>query len=165
MSSTKLKSSIRLTLLAATVTAAGACTAPGTEPASTPDGAGPTTVTATVAAGHDGVVRRPTVPPPVAAIQVAARFAHAWAHHDRSARAWWLRVAPYCEPGYADLLRSVDPANIPATEIIGQPVATSSTDRLVSFDIITNAGVLGVTVAKIDRRWLVTTTDHWTGAR
>src|SRR5688572_3038117 len=48
---------------------------------------------------------------------VAAGFAQAWSRTSADPNAWWAGVAPWCEEGLADKLRSADPRNIPATTI------------------------------------------------
>lgn len=130
----------------------------------------PATVASTPAAesaageqpGHDDHVHAlPPAPPPAAqAAPVAAEFAAAWARPDLSAQAWWEGLAPLCDEGFAALLRTVDPARVPATRVIGPPVATQApTDGAATFEVPTDAGTVTVTLAGVDGQWVATGVD------
>jgi hypothetical protein len=91
---------------------------------------------------------------------VAADFAVAWARPDLPAERWWTGVAPFCEAGFAQRLRSVDPGNLPATRVTGPPVPASPPSGGVAvFTVPTDGGTLVVTVAAVGGRWLVTDDD------
>jgi hypothetical protein len=93
------------------------------------------------------------VPAPVgspgvaAAKKVATAFATAWARPDLPAATWWRAVAAYAEPGYAELLRSVEPANVPASRVTGTARTVRAAAGLVVVDVPTDAGTCRVTVA------------------
>ncbi len=56
-------------------------------------------------------------PPPASATtpdQVAAGFATAWVRGGLTASQWWTGIKVWCEPVFAEDLRSVDPRNLPA---------------------------------------------------
>ncbi|NYT96454.1 hypothetical protein [Salinispora sp. H7-4] len=112
--------------------------------------------------GHDDHDHaEPPEPPPAAqAAPVAARFASAWARPDLSATAWWQGLAPLCDEGFAGLLRTVDPAQVPATRVTGPPVATHApADGAAEFEVPTDAGTVTVTLAGVDGRWVATGVD------
>ena len=111
-------------------------------------------------AGDDGVAVPPSVIPPSAAARVAASFAKAWARPDLPAGQSWKGIAPYCEDGYAKLLRSVDPANVPAAAVTGTPRPASSTATGATHDVPSNAGVPTTTLAHLNGASLVTTAEH-----
>jgi hypothetical protein len=92
-------------------------------------------------------------------VVTATRFAAAWAQPVLPAARWWAGVAPWCQPSYAELLRTVDPANIPATRITGPPRPVSQQSGLATYTVATDAGVLTITVAALGGRWLVTNHD------
>jgi hypothetical protein len=102
-----------------------------------------------------------TPPPPLAeAPPVAAGFAGAWTRTSADRASWWAGVAPWCEEGLAEALRTTDPANVPATTVTGPPVQSGgSATEGVRFDIPTNAGTLTITVAALGGVWKVTTID------
>jgi hypothetical protein len=81
------------------------------------------------------------------AVRVAAAFTAAWARPDLPAGAWWRGVAAYTEPGYAELLRSVEPANVPADRVTGVAHEVRSGAGLVVVDVPTDAGTCRVTVS------------------
>jgi hypothetical protein len=103
-------------------------------------------------------------PPPASAtppVQVAASFAAAWVRADLAAEAWWRGVQGWCEPRFAEDLRSVEPANLPARSVTGAPVQVSppSVDAPGVYSVATDGGTLTVTVAAIGDRWLVSDND------
>lgn len=151
-----------------TVAVVAGC-ATGPPQSSAPVSDQPTTVaSATTAAsageqpGHDDHDHaEPPAPPPAAqATPVAAQFAVAWARPDLSATAWWQGLAPLCDAGFAALLRTVDPARVPATRVTGPPVATQApADGAAEFEVPTDAGTVTVTLAGVDGRWVATGVD------
>ncbi|MCX5068201.1 hypothetical protein OOJ91_20380 [Micromonospora lupini] len=98
---------------------------------------------------------------PVAeAAPAAAAFATAWARPGLDAARWLEGVAPLCVPRFAERMRTVDPANLPASRITGRPRATYPVrDGGGQFAISTDRGTLLVSVADIKGRWLVTGND------
>lgn len=120
--------------------------------------------TSTEAAGHDtGDI---PAPPPGQPAPVAAGFAAAWIRADLPADRWWSAVAPFCEAGFARRLRTVDPSNLPATRVTGTPVQVSPpVNGVAVFTVTTDGGVLVVTVAAGNGRWLVTDNDFQRAVR
>jgi hypothetical protein len=95
-----------------------------------------------------------------------AGFAAAWVRADLPTDRWWSGVAPFCEAGFARQLNTVDPANLPATKVTGNPVQISTPGEGVAvYTVQTDGGVLMVTVAAVNGRWLVTNNDFQRAVR
>ncbi|MGN9806583.1 hypothetical protein [Micromonospora sp. L32] len=106
---------------------------------------------------HD---QSPAAPPPAQATFVAAAFAAAWARPDLPPQVWWRGVAATCDEGFARVLRTVDPAQVPATQVTGRPVAKQAPKGGTAvYEVATDAGTLSVTLAGVDGRWVVTGND------
>jgi hypothetical protein len=100
------------------------------------------------------------------AAATAAGFATAWTRSDLPANGWWAGVSPLCEAGFAAKLRTVDPANVPATKVTGPPVTASNPgEGVVVYTVPTDGGMLSVTVAVIGGRWQVTGNNFGRTAR
>ncbi|WP_239098453.1 hypothetical protein [Micromonospora qiuiae] len=105
--------------------------------------------------------RPPVAPPPAAqAAPVAAAFAAAWARPDLPAETWWRGVASRCDEGFAHVLRTVDPARVPATRVTGRPVAKQAPKNGAAvYEVTTDSGTLTVRLAGVGGRWVVTGND------
>jgi len=94
------------------------------------------------------------------AAAAAAAFARAWARPTLPASDWWASIAPLCEAGLAERLRTTDPTNVPATTITGAPALTgSATTDALTFAVPTDAGVLTVGLIRIPAGWRVASVD------
>jgi hypothetical protein len=90
------------------------------------------------------------------AASVAAAFAKAWARPNVGAERWWKKIAPLCEKRFAEKMRSVDPANLPATKVTGQVKKVGSDDDgTTRFTVATDGGTLHITLAAIGGKWVV----------
>jgi hypothetical protein len=108
----------------------------------------------------------PPLPAPELAPPVALGFARAWARPDLPADKWWAAVAPWCAPDFATQLRTVDPGNLPATRVTGGAVAAGPpANGGAVYTVATDGGILTVTVAVVNGRWLATGDDFRRGAR
>jgi len=112
--------------------------------------------------GHDDHGHDPA--PAAPSSQAAARaeaFARTWVRRDLDAERWWAAIAPLCEEGFGERLRTVDPANVPATRVTGRAkqLRAGDEDSPAVYDVPTDAGTLRVTLASIDGRWLVAGND------
>ncbi|WP_051800152.1 hypothetical protein [Catenuloplanes japonicus] len=133
-------------------------TEPATGHSQTVDiGGRPTTSTAPPAPDADGLAAPIPAAVPAAAVDAAARFADAWARPDLPAADWREDVAALATAEYAHLLRTVDPADVPATRVTGQPQPRESTTARVVVDVPTDAGTLRVICVAPHGRWLVAT--------
>jgi len=99
---------------------------------------------------------------PDPALSVAARWAAAWVDHPQgvSAQQWVNGLRPFTTDEYLGVLVGVDPANIPATRVTGEPRATKVAARSVQVTIPTNALTLDVLVVLTDEGWRVAGYDR-----
>jgi hypothetical protein len=138
-------------------------------PAATPAPRGP--------AGSGRVTVTPTVLPPVPslrpsslplsaapnpAISVAARWAAAWVNHPQGVtpQQWVDGLRPFTTDEYLGVLTGVDPANIPATRVTGEPRAVRVAARSVQVQVPTNALTLLVLVVQTEDGWRVAGYDR-----
>lgn len=151
-----------LTVRSAGTTVASGGAAPTPQPA--PPGRAATPVAPTVL---------PPVPPltpsslplsaaPDPALSVAARWAAAWVDHPQgvSAQQWVDGLRPFTTDEYLGVLVGVDPSNIPATRVTGEPRATKVASRSVQVTVPTNALTLDVLVVLTDEGWRVAGYDR-----
>ncbi|GAA1208321.1 hypothetical protein [Prauserella alba] len=91
------------------------------------------------------------------ALRVAEQWAAAWVDHDdgTTVDAWLDGLRPYTTAEFLPVMRSVDPANIPATKVEGKAEAGESYSRSVDATISTDGPDLSVTVIKTDQGWRV----------
>ncbi|GAA0895175.1 hypothetical protein [Pseudonocardia zijingensis] len=177
-----LRSPLRLaiTTLVVVVVVAGATFAIGAlglRPAAGPAGtaAGP----ATSAERRPGVPTTPTptaLPPvpeltptqlplsaaPDAAVEVAARWAAAWVRPrvDTTAEEWLEGLRSTTTDEYLGVLARVDPGNIPATRVIGEPRPVRVAPRSVQVEVPTDALKLLVLVVRTEDGWRVNGYDR-----
>lgn len=91
------------------------------------------------------------------ALRVAEQWAAAWVDHDgdTTVDAWIDGMRPYTTAEFLPVMRSVDPANIPATKVEGKAEAGDSHSRSVEALVSTDGPDLSVTVIKTDQGWRV----------
>ena len=114
------------------------------------------------AGGEDsGGLYTPTIRPSARALatEVATGFVTAWARPSLPPERWWDGVARYAEPGYARLLRTVDPVTVPATRVTGSARVVTAEPGLLVVDVPADTGTCRVTVADASGTgvWKVTT--------
>lgn len=100
--------------------------------------------------------------PDPAALQTAKQWATAWATHPAGmTNAQWLEaLRPLTTEEYLPEMSTVDPANIPATRVTGEPTVTKSYTSSVEVLVPTDGPKLSITVAKTPSGWLVTGYDQ-----
>lgn len=100
--------------------------------------------------------------PDPAALATAKQWATAWATHpDGITNAQWLDgLRPFTTEEYLPEMSTVDPANIPATRVTGEPTVTKSYTSSVDVLVPTDGPKLSITVAKTPAGWLVTGYDQ-----
>jgi len=86
---------------------------------------------------------------------VAERFVTAWARPDLPVEAWQADVIPLATPTFAAQLRSVQPANVPARQVTGNPVEGTTTELAADVTVPTDAGALLVELALMSGTWKV----------
>ncbi|NIH85320.1 hypothetical protein [Amycolatopsis granulosa] len=103
----------------------------------------------------------PAAPDP-AALQVARQWATAWSTHPAGiTNAQWLDgLRPLTTAEYLPEMSTVDPANVPATRVTGEPTVTKSYTSSVEVLVPTDGPRLSITVAKTPAGWLVTGFDQ-----
>jgi len=99
---------------------------------------------------------------PSAALSVAARWAGAWVNHPPGVtpQKWVDGLRPYTTDEYLGVLTGVDPANIPASRVTGEPRARRVAARSVQVDVPTNALTLVVLVVATEDGWRVAGYDR-----
>jgi hypothetical protein len=91
---------------------------------------------------------------------VALAFARAWVRRERTPQQWLAAVRPLCEPGFAMLMATVDPGNVPASRVTGAPVAVAApVGGSARYRVATDAGTLSMTLTSVHGRWLVSGND------
>jgi hypothetical protein len=95
---------------------------------------------------------------------VAYAFASAWVDHKNvSAKHWHDGIVPNSTKNLSDELNDVDPADVPASQVVGRPSLVPVGDGLVSAVVTTDAGKLTLRLVAPDRHWLVDGID-WEAA-
>ena len=101
-------------------------------------------------------------PPDPAGVQLAERFGQLWADHppgtDR--QQWAGRLQPLTSAEFQPLLRSVDPANVPANRITGPATPLRSTAGSMDVKLPTNAGDITVQLIRDPAGWRVAGYDE-----
>jgi hypothetical protein len=101
-----------------------------------------------------------TLPPsraPAAALQVASRWTRAWVRPERgiSTEEWLSGLRPYTSEEYLGVLAAVDPANIPATRVTGEPRPVRVSPRSLHVEVPTDTLTLLVLVVDTGNGWRV----------
>jgi hypothetical protein len=127
--------------------------------------------------GHPAAPPTPTVLPPVpdlqpttlplsaapsAALDAAARWAAAWVRpaDGTSTQEWLDGLRPTTTDEYLGVLSGVDPSNIPATRVTGEPRAVRVAPRSVQVEVPTDALTLLVLVTDTESGWRVAGYDR-----
>jgi hypothetical protein len=92
------------------------------------------------------------------ALRVAKRWVTAWVTppEDGSVDSWLEGLRPHTTEEFLPQLRTVDPANIPATKVVGEPEVHESYTSSVQVEVATDGPTLLVTVIETDTGWRVT---------
>ena len=99
---------------------------------------------------------------PSPALSVAARWTAAWVNHPPgvTSQKWVDGLRPYTTEEYLGVLAGVDPANIPAARVTGEPRAVRVAARSVQVEVPTNALTLVVLVVATEDGWRVAGYDR-----
>lgn len=100
---------------------------------------------------------RTSAPPEPAALGVVRKWAQAWVTHpDGISNKKWLRgLAPFTTKEYLPVMESVEPDNIPATKVTGEPKVVESYTASVTAEVPTDGPKLSITVVQTDAGWRV----------
>lgn len=96
------------------------------------------------------------------ALNVAKQWALAWVNHPAGiTNAQWLDgLRPYTTEEFLPQMSTVDPNNIPASRVTGEPTATQSFTSSVQALVPTDGPKLSITVAQTPAGWRVTEYDQ-----
>jgi hypothetical protein len=137
--------------------------APATSDSGTPTDSPSTQVPPAANGGETTTSATPTPSPKparpggaVQAQQVALLFTTAWVDHNRPQQQWLAAISRYADPEFAAQLRSVDPKNVPAGKVAGQPHATAVFFASATVEIPTDAGVMVISLVSDGTAWRVT---------
>jgi hypothetical protein len=99
---------------------------------------------------------------PSQALSVAARWTAAWVNHPPGVtpQKWVDGLRPYTTDEYLGVLTGVDPANIPASRVTGEPRALRVAARSVQVEVPTNTLTLNVLVVATEDGWRVAGYDR-----
>jgi hypothetical protein len=99
----------------------------------------------------------PTSRAPSAAMQVASRWSRAWVRPEPGVtqQQWLDELRPYTSEEYLGVLAAVDPANIPATRVTGEPRPVRVSPSSLQVEVPTDALTLLVLVVETDQGWRV----------
>lgn len=98
-----------------------------------------------------------SAPPDPGALRVAGEWAAAWVNHPKGTtnEQWLDNLRPLTTQEYLPRMRTVDPANIPATKVTGDPKARRSFTSSVEATVATNGPELRLTVVETNAGWRV----------
>lgn len=124
----------------------------------TPDPSTPASVETPGTDDHaEPVAEAPLTDAPAA----AAGFAAAWVRRDLPAQQWLAGVTPWCEPGFARLLATTDPRNLPSSKVTGKPkTVRKPAGRSAEYTVSTDSGTLTVVLLDYRGEWLVSGNDY-----
>lgn len=118
-------------------------------------------------AGDDGALD--TGPPPTPTVgagkprpeAVAQAFATAWlAHQGVTAEQWHAKLRPHATEALLEKLAGVDPTQVPADRLTGEPVLVPQGEGLVEVTLPVDSGELRLELVVRDGgRWLTDTVD------
>jgi hypothetical protein len=102
------------------------------------------------------------VPPNGDAVRVAKQWAAAWVNHPAgmTSEQWLAQLKPFTTEEYLPVMSTVDPANIPATKVTGEPVVGTSYPSSVQLTIPTDGPKLAITVVSTNAGWRVADYDQ-----
>lgn len=100
--------------------------------------------------------------PEPAALDVAEQWARAWVDHpDGTTQEKWLAgLEPFTDAEYMVELTTVDPQNVPSTEVTGPPEATESYTDSLKVTLPTDGVTLSITLINTPDGWRVTSYEE-----
>ena len=96
------------------------------------------------------------------AVRVAKEWAAAWVDHPAGITSdqWLAKLKPFTTEEYLPVMASVDPANVPATKVTGEPQVGTSYTSSVQLTIPTDGPKLSITVVNTNAGWRVADYDQ-----
>ncbi len=101
----------------------------------------------------------PTATPDADMLATARRFAAAWARPNLTTTAWLDGVSSCATNDYVRELEDIDPANVPATKVTGDPIVVTSRVDEADVDVPTDGGTLRLHLVHLVGKWWVTSTE------
>jgi hypothetical protein len=103
---------------------------------------------------------QPVEQPSVAAgapgpLPVAKAFAAGWVDHQRSAESWLSTLRPHATKRLLDELAGVEPENVPASRVTGEPRLIPQAGAVVEVELALDAGTLRLRLVGPDGHWFV----------
>lgn len=98
----------------------------------------------------------PAAPSPEG-LAAAEAWGRAWVDHPpgTDSQQWLQRLRPYTTDEFITVMSSVDPANVPSTEVSGPAAPLESTSGSMDVRLPTNAGDLEILVIRTGQGWKV----------
>jgi hypothetical protein len=98
-----------------------------------------------------------SAPPSDAALEAADSWARAWVNHPEGVTndQWLAELRPFTTEEYITEMATVEPGNIVATEVTGEPTAVESFTSSVKVEVPTDDGDLLITVIDTPDGWRV----------
>lgn len=129
------------------------------------------TVTAAVPPITTSATTQPAaLDPAAAAAAVAREFMVRWVNHPAgmTSKQWAAQLVPYVVAEYVVVLETVEPSNIPATRVTGDPIIASAVPAaaptVIELDVATDGGAVHlVLLAQPDKTWRVRSYSMGTG--
>lgn len=140
-----------------TTSPAGSTQAPGTTGDGSLPGGGGSATTALPTRITSPPQRPTSAAPEPEALDVARSWGEAWVDHPEgvTAEEWLDGLRPFTTEEYMVEMATVDPENVPATEVTGEPAATESYTSSVTVELPTDGGTLSITVIDTPGGWRV----------
>ncbi|MGW5722299.1 hypothetical protein ACWEVP_39425 [Amycolatopsis sp. NPDC003865] len=138
-------------------------TGPTTSVTATPPGVAAPVPTSNLPTRLSAPLATPTTAAPNGdAVRVAKEWAAAWVNHPAgiTSEQWLAQLKPFTTEEYLPVMASVDPANIPATKVTGEPVVGTSYTSSVQLTIPTDGPKLAITVVNTNAGWRVADYDQ-----
>ncbi|ASU80894.1 hypothetical protein CDG81_06660 [Actinopolyspora erythraea] len=103
-----------------------------------------------------------SAPPTPAGMDVVRSWVSNWSRHspDTTRQQWLDRLRPHTTPEFMGVMESVEPANVPATELTGELSAESSTESSMRVLVPTDGPTLRVHVVRTEQGWRVAGYDR-----
>jgi hypothetical protein len=137
--------------------ASGTTTAPNAPVTNTPGATG-TTTTSSLPTRITTLTETPeSAPPAPAALDVAGSWGKAWVNHPAGVtnEQWLEGLRPFTTEEQLTEMSTVEPANIPASKVTGDPTPVESFTSSVKVKLATDAGDLLITVIDTPEGWRV----------
>jgi hypothetical protein len=103
-----------------------------------------------------------SAPPEPAALDVAEQWGRAWVNHPEgtTVEEWLNGLRPFTDEEYMVELATVDPENVPSTEVTGPPEPTESFTSSLTVRLPTDGATLALTLISTPQGWRVSSYEQ-----